>query len=94
MAEATAARPGAAQVGGDPEGLTGGGDTDRDHDDVDAVAELPDAEREAGLAVDRVEPDQADGQTDGEAVAGAERESGADGQVTDDISAAQHDTEP
>ena len=54
----------AAQVRGDPQRLADGEDADRDHDHVDAVGELGDAEGEPLLSGHRVDPDQADHQAE------------------------------
>ena len=56
----------AAQVRRDPEGLADGEEPDRDDDDVDAVGELGDAERQPLLARGRVDADEPDEQADAE----------------------------
>ena len=54
----------AAQMRRNPERLTEGEDADGHDDDVDAVAELGDAEGQPRLTADGVDADDADGQTD------------------------------
>jgi hypothetical protein len=55
-----------AQVRGDPERLADREQAHRDHDDVDPVSELGDAEGEPLLAGGRVDADRADEQSDAE----------------------------
>lgn len=53
-------------MGGHPERLTERENADRDHDRVDAVAELSDSERQPGLTADAVQTDHADRQAQGQ----------------------------
>ena len=49
-----------------PQRFTDGEDADCDDNDVDAVAELRDAESQPGLTTDCVDADETDGQAKGE----------------------------